>query len=55
MADNHSAKVKLSDFQLDKLEPAAKNVTGATLRLSSDMIGTDEINFSYNLLLFIID
>ena len=43
--------VKLSDFQLNKLKSAAKNDTDTTLRLSLDMIGTDETNFPFNSLL----
>ena len=52
MSEYHSVNDKLSDFQLDKLRSAAKNMTGVTLRLSSDMKGTDETNFPHN---FVID
>ena len=31
--------IQFSDSQLDKLKPAAKNATGVTLRLSSNMVG----------------
>ena len=51
MTEYHSVKVKSSDFQLGGLKSATKNTTGVTLRLSSDMIGTDETNFPHNLLL----
>ena len=51
MTEYHIVKVKLSDFQLDNCESAAKNATGLILRLSSDMIGTDETDFLHNLLL----
>ena len=50
MTESHSLNVKLSDLQLDKSNSATKNVTGAT-SLFSDMKGTDETNFPYNLLL----
>ena len=33
MTEYYSAEVKLSDFKLDKLNSAAKHVTGITLRL----------------------
>ena len=36
---------------MDKLKFAAKNVTGATLKTSSGIIGTDENNFPHNLLM----
>ena len=37
--------------QLGKLNFATKHATGITLRLSLDIIGTDENNCSHNLLL----
>ena len=45
--------VKLSNFQLNKLKPAAKNEMEVFLRLSSNMIGNsdDETNFPHDLLL----
>lgn len=50
MSEYHSANIKLSDSQLDKLSSATKNVTDVTLRLSPVVIGTDKNNFPYNLL-----
>ena len=44
MTEYHSVNVKLSDFQLDNLKPAAKNTRSITLKSSSDMISTDENN-----------
>ena len=37
MIGHNSVKIKLSNSQLDKLNPATKNATGVTLRLSSDI------------------
>ena len=34
------------DSQLDKLKSTTKHLTDVTLRLSSDIIGTHETNFS---------
>ena len=45
MTEYHSVNLNLSDFQLSKLKSAAKNATGITLKLSSDMEGTDETVF----------
>ena len=45
MTAYHSVNLNLSDFQLNKLKSAAKNATGITLKLSSDMVGTDETIF----------
>ena len=45
MTEYQSAKTKLSDSQLDKCKSVAKCMAGITLKLSSDMIGTDENNF----------
>ena len=50
MTAYQSVNVKLSNFQLDKLKSAAKKLTSVTLRLLSDMIGTNENNVSHNLL-----
>ena len=47
----NSLNVKLSNSQLNKLKPAIKNETELVLRLSSNMIGTSETNFSHELLL----
>ena len=51
MTECHSAKVKLSDSQMNKLKSATKSKTGVTLRLSSDKTGTDENNILQDLLL----
>ena len=51
MTEYLCVNVKLSKFELSKLKPAAKNATGITLRLSSDMIGTDQNIFLRNFLL----
>ena len=51
MIHYNSLNVKLSNSQLDKLKSAVKNETEVVLRLSSDMIGNNETNFSHELLL----
>ena len=51
MIQYNSLNVKLSNSQLNKLKPAIKNETAVVLRLSSNMIGFDETNFSHKLLL----
>ena len=51
MTEYHSSNVRLLDFQLDKLKSMAKNATDVTLRLSYNMIGTDETNVLQKLLL----
>ena len=51
MTQYNSLNVKLSNSQLNKLKSAIKNETEVVLRLSSNMIGDDETNFSYKLLL----
>ena len=51
MRQYNSLNVKLSNSQLNKLKPAIKNKTEVVLRLSSNMIGDDEINFPHQLLL----
>ena len=43
--------MKLSNLQLNKLKSATKNATDVTLTSSSNMIGTNETSFPYNLLL----
>ena len=48
MTENHSVNANLSGFQLNKLKSAAKNATGITLKLSSDMVGTEENSFLHN-------
>ena len=50
MTQYHSVNVKLSDLKLDKLKSATKNATEVSLRLSSNMFGT-EADFPYKLLL----
>ena len=51
MTQYNSLNVKLSNLQLNKLKSAIKNETEAVLRLSSNMIGNNETNFSHKLLL----
>ena len=51
MTQYNSLNVKLSNSQLNKLKSAIKNETEVVLRLSPNMIGDDEINFPYKLLL----
>ena len=51
MTQYNSLNVKLSNSQLNKLKSAIKNETEAVLRLSSNMIGNNETNFSHKLLL----
>ena len=45
MIEYHSVSVRLSDPELDKVNPPAKVATAITLRLLLEMIGTDETNF----------
>ena len=51
MTQYNSLNVKLSNSQLNKLKSAIKNETEVVLRLSSNMIGDDETNFTHELLL----
>ena len=51
MTHDNSLNVKLSNSPLNKLKSAIKNQTEVVLRLSSNMIGDDETNFSHKLLL----
>ena len=51
MTQDNSLNVKLSNSPLNKLKSAIKNQTEVVLRLSSNMIGDDETNFSHKLLL----
>ena len=51
MTQCNSLNVKLSNSQLDKLKSAIKNETEVVLRLSSNMIGDNEVDFSHQLLL----
>ena len=51
MTQCNSLNVKLSNSQLNKLKSAIKNETKVVLRLSSNMIGNNETNFSHTLLL----
>ena len=46
MRQYNSLNVKLSNLQLDKLKPAIKNEAEVVWRLSSNMAGDDETNFS---------
>ena len=50
MTQYKSLNVKLSNSQLNKFKSAIKNETEAVLRLSSNMIGDNETNFSHKLL-----
>ena len=47
MTQYNSLNVKLSNSQLSKLKSAMKNKTEVVLRLSSNMIGDNEINFPH--------
>ena len=47
----NSLNVKLSNSQLNKLKSSVKNETDVVLRLSSNVIGDNESNFSHKLLL----
>ena len=53
MTQYNMLNVKLSNSQLNKLKPTAKNGTEVTLNLSSNLIGSsnDETNFSHKLIL----
>ena len=51
MTQYNSLKVKLSNSQLNKLKSTIKNEAGLVLRLSSNTVGDDEINFPHKLLL----
>ena len=51
MTQYNSLNVKLSNSQLDKLKSAIENETEVVSRLTSNMVGDEEINFSYRLLL----
>ena len=51
MTQYNSLNVKLSNSQLNKLKSAIKNETEVALKLSSKMIGDNEVNFPHQLLL----
>ena len=51
MTQYNSLNVKLPNSQLNKLKSAIKNESEVVLRLSSNMIGDDQTNFSHELLL----
>ena len=51
MTQYNSLNVKLSNSQLSKFKLAIKNETEVVLRLSSNMIGDNETNFTHKLLL----
>ena len=51
MTQYNSLNVKLSNSQLNKFKSAMKNETKVVLRLSSNIIGDNEINFPHKLLL----
>ena len=51
MTQCNSLNVKLPNSELNKLKFAIKHETEVVLRLSSNMIGDNETNFSHKLLL----
>ena len=51
MTQYNNLNIKLSNSQLNKLKSAIKNETKLVLRLSSNMIGDNEKNFSHKLFL----
>ena len=51
MTQYNSLNVKLSNSQLNKFKSAIKKETEVVLRLSSSMIGNNQINFPHKLLL----
>ena len=51
MTQYNSLNAKLSNSRPNKLKSAIKNEAEVVLRLSSNMIGNNETNFSHNLLL----
>ena len=51
MTQYNSLNVKLSNSQLNKFKSAIKNKNEVVLRLSSNMIGDNETNFTHKLLL----
>ena len=51
MTQYNSLNVKLSNSQLNKLKPAIKNESEVVLRLSPNMVGSNENDFPHELLL----
>ena len=51
MTQYNSLNVKMSNSQFKKLKSGIKNKTEVVLRLSPSIIGDDETNFTYRLLL----
>ena len=51
MTQYNSLNVKLSISQLNKLKLAINNESEVALKLSSNIVGNDETNFSHKLLL----
>ena len=51
MIQYNNLNLKLSNSQINKSKFAIRNETEAVLRLSSNMIGDNETNFSHQLLL----
>ena len=49
MTQYNSLNVKLSNSQLSKLKSATKNESEVVLRLSSNMIGNNEVSLIINL------
>ena len=50
MTQYNSLNVKLSNPQLNKFKSAIKNETEVVLRLSSNMMDDNQVNFPYKLL-----
>ena len=51
MTQYNSLNIKLSNSQLNKFKSTIKNETEVVLKLSSNIIGDNEINFPHKLLL----
>ena len=51
MTQYNTLNVKLSNSQLNRLKSGIKNESEVALRLSSNIAGDDETNFSHKLLL----
>ena len=51
MTQYNNVNIKLSNLQLDKLKSATRSLIGVILRLFSNIICINEINFPQNLLL----
>ena len=51
MTQYNNVNIKFSNLQLDKLKSATRSLIGVILRLFSNIICINEINFPQNLLL----